>query len=179
VRLNTEKEVLTQILTWRNNVWKWSQRIWVKIKILQVFSEILEKTEENVFFNSVVTCDDKIWLFQTPIKQVLINVCSIFLKNENWILFVLCTLHNITSNTSWTGKKSLRTGSDLWPTFRKTRACYIHKRTPFIIPIKCTFLISTYIKRTSPTCCGTYVQSSGGKTMPVIKIQMLLRSSYL
>jgi len=55
----------------------------VKIKILQVFSEILEKTEENVFFNSVVTCDDKIWLFQTPIKQVLINVCSIFLKNEN------------------------------------------------------------------------------------------------
>jgi hypothetical protein len=26
--------------------------------------EILEKTEENTFFNSVITYDDKIWLFE-------------------------------------------------------------------------------------------------------------------
>jgi hypothetical protein len=35
---------------------------------------------------------------------------------------------------------------------------YSYKRTPFIVPTKCTFFISINIKWTSTTCFGTYVQ---------------------
>jgi len=63
----------------------------------------------------------------------------------------------------------LRTGIGSWPTFRKTRTCYIHTRTPFIIPTKCTFLISIDIKRAFPACFGTYVPSSGGTQCHLLK----------
>jgi len=65
-------------------------------------------------------------------------------------------------------KNCLRTDSGLWLAFRNTRTRYINECTPFIVPIKCTLLIGTYIKQTSPTC-GTYVQSLGGKQCQLLK----------
>jgi len=38
---------------------------------------------------------------------------------------------------------------------------FLHQRTQFIITNKCTFLISTNIKRASPTCYGACVPYSG------------------
>jgi hypothetical protein len=49
----------------------------------------------------------------------------------------------------------------------------------FIVPINCTFLISTNIKWASPPYFGRSVPSSGGKWCQFLENQMLLQSCYL
>jgi len=48
---------------------------------------------------------------------------------------------------------------------------YFYQRTQFIIPIKCTFLISTNFKLSFPSCFGTCVPYSGRTKCQFLKIK--------